>query len=499
MLTRAQFLRLTGGGIAGALASANATDAAASLVRRRGREALAREARVPPFMSFHSRRDLRPPALRIHPAAGVSPSSGEGYLFLAPTSARGAQAGALIIDATGQPVWFHPVKPGQWVSNFRVQQYRGEPVLTLWEGIVRPPGYGRGEGVILDTSYREVARIRAARGRQADLHEFRLTPQGTALITCHPPTVAADLSGVGGSSQGLALESIIQEIDVATGKLLFEWRSLEHVGIDESLLPPAGIYDYLHVNSIDPLPDGDLLVSGRHTCTLYKLDRHSGRVVWRLGGRRSDFALGAGASFHWQHDARHLPGDRISVFDNGAGPVRSEPQSRGVVLHVDQHGRTAGLVRSYRHPRPILTSAMGNVQTLPDANVMIAWGLVPVLSEFARDGRLIGEVHLPWGYNLYRGFRMPWTATPTDKPVIAARRGSSSRTGTIYASWNGATTVSSWQLSVGPSPHELQPAGVTPRTGFETAIALSGARGYAAVTALDANGTALSTSAPIAL
>jgi hypothetical protein len=488
MLTRGQFLKLAGGGVAGLLMSPSRGDAAPALA-----------ARSRSFQSFHSRPDLRPPALRIRYGGRATPAASEGYLFVGPTSKPGAQAGALIVDPTGQPVWFNPVRPGWWVSNFRVQQYRGRPVLTWWQGIVRPPGYGRGEGVILDSSYREIARVRAARGRQADLHEFLLTPSGTALITCHPETVRADLSGLGGSRNGQAFESIIQEIDVRSGRLLFEWRSLEHVAIDESYLQPGGIYDYLHVNSIDLTPDGHLLVSARHTCALYKVHRRSGRILWRLGGRRSHFAMGRGTRFNWQHDARHLPGGRISVFDNGAGPARTESQSRGLVLHVDQAMRTVRLVHSYRHPTPLLTSAMGNVQTLPDHNVMIGWGLLPLLSEFGADGSLLAELRLPWGYNIYRGFRMPWSATPRDRPVIASRPGPDAGTTTIYASWNGATAVASWQVSTGSSAARLQPAGVTLRAGFETAIALATTRGYAAVTALDAHGIKLASSAPLKL
>jgi hypothetical protein len=222
-------------------------------------------------------------------------------------------------------------------------------------------------------------------------------------------------------------------------------------------------------------------------------------VLWRLGGRRSDFATGRGARFHWQHDARHLPGSLISVFDNGAGPERSESQSRGMVLHVDEYRRTTRLVRSYRHPRPILTPAMGSVQPLPDANVMVCWGLVPALSEFTSEGRLRGELRLPFGYNCYRGFRMPWAATPHDRPAIASVRGRSSGAVTVYASWNGATAVSAWQVSLGSSAHQLQAAGITPRTGFETAIRLTGAHGYVSVTALDVHGHALGVSVPVAI
>jgi len=487
VLTRGEFLKVAGGSLAGLLASGarGATPAAAST--------------APSSQSFHSRPDLRPPALSFRYASGAPPPVSEGYMFVGPTSKPGAQAGALIVDTNGQPVWFHPVTPGSWVSNFGVQDYQGKPALAWWEGEVKPPGYGEGQGVILDSSYREIAVVRAARGRQADLHELRLTPDGTALITCHPQTVQANLSSVGGPSNGQVLEPVIQEIDVATGTLLFEWRGLEHVAIEESYLPFGGPYDYLHVNSIDLTPDGHLLLSGRHTCALYKVHRRTGRVLWRLGGRRSSFNVGRRARFHWQHDARHLPGDVITVFDNGAGPVQSERQSRGLVLELDLVSNSVHLIRAYRHPIPVLSSAMGNVQVLPDGNVMVGYGLVPLLSEYAPDGQLLGQLLLPWGYDCYRGFRMPWNGAPTDQPAIASSAGPASGTTTIYASWNGATGVASWLLSAGPSASELQPVGTAPRSAFETAIPLAASQAYAAVSALDANGDTLGTSQPIAL
>jgi hypothetical protein len=496
MLTRGQFICAAGASLAELLASASRAGAARRLSNRY-LVADATAARSATSSSFISRPDLRPPSLRLSYPMGVQPSTAEGYLFLAPTAKPGAQAGALIVDAQGHPVWFKAVQPGWWASNFRVQQYQGQPVLTWWQGIVRPPGYGWGEGVILDTSYREIARVRAARGRQADLHEFRLTPRGTALITCHPQTVQADLSGVGGPANGHALESIIQEIDVRSGRLLFEWRSLEHVAINESYLPTGGTYDYLHVNSIDPTPDGNLLISARHTSALYKLDRRSGKVMWRLGGRRSDFAMGHGTRFNWQHDAQHLAGNRISLFDNGSGPVRSEAHSRGLVLHVDQAHRRVQLVRAYRHPTSLLTLSMGSVQALSDGNAMVGWGLVPLLSEFSPDGDLLSELSFPWGYNCYRGFRTPWNGTPTDRPALAARPGASPGTSVLYASWNGATALSAWQVSLGASTGSLQPVATAPRSGFETAIPVSASQGYAAVTALDSNGVALGSSAPV--
>ena len=121
-----------------------------------------------------------------------------------------------------------------------------------------------------------------------------------------------DLSSVGGSTSGLVIDGVVQEIDIASGKVLFEWHSLDHVPLDESHQPvPASAttpYDYFHINAVSPDEDGNLLISSRHTWTVYKLDRHSGAVIWRLGGKNSDFALGP---------ARHLPISTIRSLSTG--------------------------------------------------------------------------------------------------------------------------------------------------------------------------------------
>jgi len=499
-LTRGQFLSAAAGA-AGLLAlPSNAygyTHPAAGRGSRSGLEAFT--ANRQRARSFRSRPDLKPP----HVTRGNTPAGqaglAEGYSFLGPTAGGGAQAGVLIVDGAGEPVWFSPVASGKWVANFRAQQYNGQPVLTWWEGKVLPPGYGQGAGVIMDSSYREIARVRAANGRHADLHEFLLTPQGTALITCYPRTVRANLSRVGGASNGQVLESIIQEIDVSTGRLLLEWRSLEHIPVSDSYVPPGGVYDYIHANSIDLTPDGQLLVSGRSTFALYKLARRSGRVIWRLGGKRSNFTMGWAARFAWQHDARQLADSVITLFDDGAGLLRTHSHSRGVELELDTAHRTVRLARAYRHPSPLLTYAMGNMQTLPDGNVIIGWGNVSLLSEFSPEGSLAGDLWLQAGHDSYRGYRFPWSATPAELPAIESSLNTATGDVTLYASWNGATGVSAWQVSLGPSAGALSPMGTSPRSGFETAIPLGTASGYAAVTALDASLRPLASSAPLGI
>ena len=232
--------------------------------------------------AFHSRPDLRPPTVTATAGATAEGlgSADPGLLFLGPgpVSLTGSeQYGPLIVDRAGTPVWFRPLSPGLQVANFASARYRGKPVLVWWEGKVLQSGYGQGEAVVLDDAYREIARVRAAGGRSMDLHALALSAEGTALFTCYPQTVQMDLSSIGAPRNSQVLESIIQEVDIASGRLLFEWRSLQHIPVSASQEPHGEPYDYLHVNSIERLPDGNLLVSARHTWALYKLDRRTGQ------------------------------------------------------------------------------------------------------------------------------------------------------------------------------------------------------------------------------
>src|SRR5205807_5189499 len=177
---------------------------------------------------------------------------------------------------------------GDMAADLRVQRYRGKPVLTWWEGY-SGAGLGEGEDVIDDGSYRTLAVIHAANGLSADLHEFEITPQNTALITAYYP-VLWNASSVHGSTRQIVLDSVVQEIDVKTGLLLFQWDSLDHVPLGDSYEPvpsSAGApLDYFHVNSLEPTSSGELIISGRNTWAAYDVDR-PGRAVWTLGGTHS--------------------------------------------------------------------------------------------------------------------------------------------------------------------------------------------------------------------
>jgi hypothetical protein len=372
--------------------------------------------------------------------------------------------------------------------NFRTGVYHGKPVLTWWEGKTTS-GLGTGTHVILDDSYRVVARVPAGHGRQSDLHEFLITPENTGLLSSYEVR-NADLSSVGGPPDGKVIGGMVQEIALPSGRVLFEWKSLDHVDIAETHARYIGHpLDYFHINSIDLTSDGGLLVSARNTWAVYKISRRTGEVRWRLGGKRSDFTMGKGTVFAWQHDARHQGHNRITIFDDGAQP-QVEPQSRGLVIELDSKKQSARLVRKYVHrPNRIVSRFMGNMQALDNGNVMIGWGSEPYLTEFGPNGEIELDVRLPAGGQNYRAFRLPWHGRPPLPPTAAYRyaRGR----GTVYVSWNGATEVASWRLDSGPRPGLLRAGSAVARKSFETALRTTPGDKYAHAVALDAGGHVL--------
>jgi hypothetical protein len=438
---------------------------------------------------FHSRPDLRPPVVTVLHAG----HTGEGYVFLAPSSGPG-QRGPLILDDRGDVIWFHPTTPHA-AMNFRAAIYKGKPVLTWWEGQTEL-GLGRGTHVVLDSSYRVVARVPAGGGRPSDLHEFRLTPRGTALVTSYE-TRTMDLTALGGARNGQVVGGIVQEIDVPSARVLFEWRSLDHVSLEESHATPGrNAFDYFHVNSIDIDGDENLIVSARNTWAVYKISRKTGRVLWRLGGKKSDFTMGPGTVFAWQHDAHHqADGRRISIFDDGAAPA-VEPRSRVLLIDLDLKHKRATLVRKLVHrPVRLLSHFMGNAQMLDNGNVIVGWGSEPYITEFDRNGTIQFDAKLPHGGQNYRAFRFPWVGRPNIEPKLVTQRLRGIRS--LYASWNGATEVVSWQLRAGTTAGELDAVSVVPRKTFETTIAAPAGMRYAAVVPLDRNGKPLGRSATV--
>lgn len=403
----------------------------------------------------------------------------------------------LIMRETGEPVWIEPTMSN--VTDLTVQTYRGEPVLTYWTG-KSTGGHGVGEGVILDTTYTEIVRVAAGGGVDADLHEFNLTDRGTALITVYE-TVPADLSTIGGPRNGFIYDCRIQEVDVATGRVLFDWKGSSHIPLADTYLglkqdaghdgtAAARAFDPYHFNAVDD--DGDtLLVSARHTHTVYAIDRATGGIRWRFGGKHSDIAVADDAVFAWQHDVRRQHDGTITLFDNHLYSG-TDGHSRGLVFRVDETASKATVLHEYAYDGHLGT-AMGSLQPLSGGNALVGWGTDPAVTEFTAAGEPVWEAGL--GGISYRAYRHEWTARPVTAPSVAAKKeGDGTR---VFASWNGATEVKTWRVLASTSG-EPAAVGEVKRSGFETSLLVPAAH-RVAVQALDAAGAVLGVSRTISV
>jgi hypothetical protein len=441
---------------------------------------------------FASRPDLRPPAVRIGTATDAATA---GSVFVAPKRGK-TQQGPMIVDHDGGLVWFDPLPGSEQAFDFRSQTYRGKPVLTWWEGRVALYR-GNGSGRIVDAAYKPVATVRAPNGYKLDAHEFQLTPQGTALVIAYYP-VPWDLSKVGGRRDSLVEDNVVQEIDVATGALLFEWHALGTISLGESIRPApekkGQIHDPFHLNSVTVDRDGNFIVSARHTSTIYKIDRATGDIIWRLGGKSSTFKLDPGARFNLQHDARRTADGTLSLFDNVAEDLPAKGRSsRGLELRLDEGAKTASVAHQVEHPRGVLSTTQGSLQTLADGHMFVGWGgMQPYFTEFDADGNAVYDGRFVPAVESYRAYLMPWSADGEGKPAVAARAAGGATI--VRVSWNGATKVASWRAIAGGA--ELKTA---PRTGFETAFRIPGRPATVAVEALDAGGGVLGRSDDVAV
>ena len=470
----------------------------------------------PQVWSFVSAPHLHPMKPTINTA--LADASDQPILVGPYTSSGDAlygQTGSLILDNDGNPVWFRPLSsPNLMNTDFQVQQLYGKPVLTFWQGTVAtPPGYtnlpagGPEPGAcfyILDNNYRVVKTMSAQNGFTSDVHEFLLTPANTALFMS-AKVVPMNLTPYGGPQNGFVHDFAIQEVDVKTNRLLFFWDALEHIPLTASFQPAStavdtsNVWDAYHLNSIGftDTPD-DILVSGRNTWTIYRIHKSTGAIVWRLGGKESDFTIESGAQFAWQHDARMLAPNLVSMFDDecceSTVPPPGTTPSHGLFLQLDFSAMTASAQTTYFHDPNLFSNSQGDAQDLPNGDVFVGWGASPYYSEYAAAGNsesdpalnTLYDAQMPGSDISYRVFRSDWRGAPSSPPSIAVRSLDSGIT--VYASWNGATQVASWLVLAGASADSLSQTNRGDKTGFETPIPAPNSGPYFQVKALNADG-----------
>ena len=450
----------------------------------------------PGLISFRSEPDLLPPGACVNQAAtGTAP----GFLLVTPKGTGNRGNGVAIMNDRGNLIWYDPVNEAK-AHNLETVTYDGQPMLAFYQGN-SAGAHGVGEFVLMNDHYQVVAYIRAGNGAEADLHELTMTPQGTALIGAYVP-VKMNLTAYGGKASQVVYSYVVQEIDVATGNVLFSWNSLDHVPVtySEYGVPANGDpFDYFHGNSIALTSDGNLLISGRNVSAVYDVNHTTGAVIWELGGKHSSFALAPSGQqwFCYQHQARQPEANVITLFDDGGtGPSRcANHASRGLTMTLDTTGHTATITRALGHNPPLHAAIVGSDQTLPNGDDLVSWGNVTEMTEFNAAGNANFDMSLSG--QTYRAFRAPWTGIPDYPPAVASRRGTGNAV-TVYASWNGDTQVASWQILAGSSPSSLSPVGQpVSKTGFEAKITVHTAAPLVAAQARDGSGKVLDTSAAV--
>lgn len=382
------------------------------------------------------------------------------------------EPGAVILDARGDLVWRHTGSMTDQ-NDVRPQMYRGERFLTFqMDG---PDGdQTQGYWYMLDETYTVRYQVRPGNGfPHADMHEFQLTDDDTALIITSVP-MPYDLSSLGGPVDGWIENDYFQELDIETGEVLFQWSSVEHFPVNTTMeaqdncrIDPfakfagcgddeGSAFDYYHLNSISKDSLGNYLISARNVWGISYIDGRTGDVLWTLGaGTVNDFADlsgGLATDFAWQHHARWVDeGKTLSFFDNHyhrIGDPYGPSGARVVDLDLaDPANRTARLRHLYEHPDHIKPESQGNAQRLPHGGFLVGWGSSGAFTEFAADGEVLcdarfgAEAAFEFSpVSSYRVFRGAWTGVPSYPPSVAVVGNKA------YVSWNGATEVERWQV-----------------------------------------------------
>ncbi|HZU61271.1 MAG TPA: arylsulfotransferase family protein, partial [Solirubrobacteraceae bacterium] len=482
---------------------------------------------------FHSAPNLHPPKLNVLqrkgglangdflvanlPGADLGPMTGEG--------------GPMILDNRARPVWVLGVGRKLEAADLQQETYEkcgaatcAQPVLVWWEGVNTTRGITlKGEVFVADESYRIIRTLKAASPWVISLHDASIVGHDM-WVTVYRLVPHQNLKPYGGSHKGTVYDVGLQEYDLTTGKQVGQtWDALNPghkanvpLSASETPVPHSGSWDAYHLNAVQALPDGNLLVSMRNTEAVYLLNPKSGTILWTLGGKHSTFKFGKGAAFHWQHDAQLVKPTtdgmgtdvKLTVFNDNCCEIKADGTfgstsgpSEGTVLRLNTVKKSAKLVKAYRHqPSDLKAGFLGSMALLPNNNALVGWGSdfgpSTYFSEYTQSGKQIMDVQWPHKDQSYRalyaqtpssgpcptGDTTCWIGTPFYKPKGAVQKK------TVYASWNGATQVAKWQVLAGSSAAHLKKVGSQASSGFETAIALKKSYGAYEVQALDAKG-----------
>lgn len=375
------------------------------------------------------------------------------YFLLTPLKLYTAQGAAgyksprpVIINGNGELVWF---AASGYANCLDFKYHPSEDMYSYTYGANGIP-----HTILLDHTLTILDTISAING-VADVHDFQRASNGNWLVAMvYHDTVdlsAETFNGVPGGAQTVLIGFGVQEID-ASGNVVFEWNSNDYIPATEtydSYGYDSTAFDYCHGNAIAEDTDGHLLLSFRHLNAIYKIHRTSGDVIWRLGGRSSDFTFPNDSGFSGQHDIRKLASGHYSLFDN-ANMADLPRVSRGVEYILDTVNWTATRVDSVLHDPGFFARAMGNYQKESSGNASLCYGMVfhpnPTAVYYDPQKNPLAQIRYTDSVVSYRSLHT--TSCALDRPEISCNWDGSnwileaSVNATQYLWSNNATTES---------------------------------------------------------
>jgi len=337
----------------------------------------------------------------------VPNASGPALIFLG-AIARGAvrYTYLTVLDESLTPVFY--VRRPEGNSDFKRHP---NGLITFFDNGVRC-------FYAMNSSFSVVDSFRTVGGYVTDGHDIQFTASGNVLLMSYDvDTVDMSVIVPGGNDSAAVTGLVLQELD-AGKNLVFQWRSWDHFAITDAVYRDltAATVDYAHGNAFDIDTDGNILLSSRHMDEITKIDRSTGAIIWRWGGKNNQFTfINDTLRFSYQHDVRRIANGNITLFDNGNYHVPSF--SRAVEYALDEQAMTATLVWEFRDSMKISAPATGNVQRLPNGNTFISWGTAGIITEVRPDGTKAMEFLLPDSFTTYRTFRYGNAPTAVSPPA----------------------------------------------------------------------------------
>ncbi|KAJ6096907.1 hypothetical protein N7486_007653 [Penicillium sp. IBT 16267x] len=420
------------------------------------------------------------------------------------------QIGPYIYDNDGMLIWAgSPMYDNRNVFDFKANwNIDDDPHLSF---IIQHDDEVKGSGMILNTNYEIEHEVDVVNDLEFfNMHEFNILDGGKTVLACTYRTQTISFADFGRPGEETwAQTGGFVELDVDSASILFEWDSRDQISVLESAVldswsatsgPPGS--DYVHINAVDKNEAGDYIISMRFTNTIYMISGADGHIMWRLGGKESDFDMDF--TFHKQHDVKFIEshGTRhiISLMNNGADEgFADESVSAALYIDLDAAAMTARVIQRIERPDGGLTRLRGNVQQLPNLNTFIGWSQWGYHSEHAPNGDL-----LMWAkfsserFSSYRSYKFEWIGRPNTTPdVVSSVYGTNTKdiVTVIHVSWNGATDIARWSFYARANDTgENVFIGSTEKSHFETMYMADGYMDWISAEAVDSEGNILGTS-----